>query len=85
MNKNLRLANDFYCRKAILDETPAVGEYLNRWRIIAAWVDKNSYIKGYQLKCETCGNLLQYVSVFDARAKQVRYCKHVSPDGAPQN
>lgn len=82
----LVLATEFLCRTGVIDATPAVGEHLNRWRIIGCWVDGKGYIKGYQLKCDTCGTVRQYVSVFDARAKQIRYCQHLIPlAGVPKS
>lgn len=57
---------------------PKVGDHINSWLIIGAWVDKRDTLKAYRVLCEGCNyTTVEYMKIDNLKfsgSKQCRWC-----------
>ena len=55
---------------------PKVGEAICGKQILAAWVNKTGFLKGYKVQCGNCGEVSEFVHSHHLRFGNSTTCKH---------
>lgn len=71
-----KMSTEFYFWGNALRKTPGIGDTVSGWKIIAAWVNKKNWLKGYVGKCDRCGTIRPYIAVVAARDRTASKCKN---------